>query len=161
MEGRNEYPVLTRTIIGAAMRVHSTLGAGLLESVYEACLAWELRQLGLSVETQKGVPLIYRGVELPSAFRVDMLVEQQVVVEVKNVIRVEPVHLAQTRTYVNLSGAAAGLLINFNSVHLKDGIRAFRARPSTTEPALRPSILPSFLPAFPTPATSRGDDNGE
>ena len=114
---------LTSRIIGAAMRVHSELGPGLLESVYQKCMEQELREAGLTVGAEVIVPLRYRGKCLiEDAFRIDLLVEDLVVVELKAVDEVKAVHKKQLLTYLKLAGKPVGLLINFNSVLLKDGI---------------------------------------
>ncbi len=114
---------ITDTIIGSAIAVHRELGPGLLESAYEACLAFELADRGLSVERQKGLPVIYRDVKLDCGYRIDLLVEEKVIVELKAVERVEPIHTAQLLSYLKLSGCKLGLLINFNVKVLKNGIR--------------------------------------
>jgi GxxExxY protein len=114
---------ITETVIGAAIAVHRELGPGLLESAYEACLALELAERGLCFERQKEVPLVYRGVKVECGYRVDFLVERQVVVELKAVDGLEPVHEAQLLSYLKLSGSKVGLLINFNVTVLKNGIR--------------------------------------
>ena len=105
------------------MKVHTFLGPGLLESAYEPCLAHELRKRGLRVECQVPVSIIYDGVRVETAFRMDMLVEGLVVVELKAVVKVVAVHEVQTLTHLRLSHKRVGLLINFHVVHLKDGIR--------------------------------------
>ena len=114
---------ITQAIIGAAIDVHRELGPGLLESAYEACLAYELLQRGLHVERQKELPLHYRDVTLDCAYRIDLLVEEAVVVEVKSVDRLEPIHEAQLLSYLRLAGKHLGLLINFNVKVLKTGIK--------------------------------------
>jgi GxxExxY protein len=114
---------LTRAIVGGAIAVHRTLGPGLLESAYRAYLACELELRGLHVETELPVRLRYRGRELDCGFRLDLVVNHRVIVELKSVRRFEPVHLAQLVTYVRLSGMPVGLLLNFNVLVLKDGIR--------------------------------------
>jgi GxxExxY protein len=114
---------ITEAVIGAAIAVHRELGPGLLESAYEACLAYELTERGLNVERQKGLPVIYRGVLLDCGYRIDLLVEGQVVVELKMVERVEPIHEAQLLSYLKLSGCKVGLLISFNVKVLKNGIK--------------------------------------
>ena len=114
---------ITEKIIGAAIVVHKELGPGLLESAYEACLAYELTQNGLNFERQKGLPLNYRGVHLDCGYRIDLLVETQVVVEVKAVEKSELIHEAQLLSYLKLSKCPVGLLINFNVEVLKNGIR--------------------------------------
>jgi GxxExxY protein len=114
---------ITESIIGAAIEVHRALGPGLLESAYEACLAFELAQRGLSVEQQKPLPVIYREVKLDCGYRLDLLIEEQVIVEVKAVDRLTPIHQAQLLSYLRLSSCKVGLLINFNVKVLKDGLR--------------------------------------
>jgi GxxExxY protein len=109
-------------IVDAGMKVHSFLGPGLLESAYEACLVHELRRRGLRVATQVGLPIVYEGLELELGYRLDLLVEDTVVIEIKSVEEVRPVHKAQLLSYLRLSGKKLGLLLNFNSLHLKDGI---------------------------------------
>jgi GxxExxY protein len=116
---------ITESVIGAAIAVHRELGPGLLESAYEACLAYELNEKKLKVERQKSVSLIYRGVHLDSGYRLDFLVEDKVVVEVKAVDKLEPIHEAQLISYLKLSGCKVGLLINFKVNTLKHGIRRF------------------------------------
>ena len=116
---------ITEAIIGAAIAVHKELGPGLLESAYEACLAYELAERKLKVERQKGLPVTYHGVQLDCGYRIDLLVEGLVVVELKAVERLEPIHQAQMLSYLRLSGCKVGLLINFNVKVLKNGIRRF------------------------------------
>ena len=116
---------VSHAIIGAAMRVHTELGPGLLESTYTACLQYELGQDGLRSASQVGLPVEYHGVKLELGYRMDLLVEELIVVEIKSVDAVSPVHQAQLLSYLKLSGKSIGLLINFNVVHLKDGIRRF------------------------------------
>jgi len=107
------------------MITHTALGPGLLESAYEVCLAAELRERGLDVRQQVPVPLIYKGRKLDVAYRLDLLVNDCVIVEIKCVSKLLPVHDAQLISYLKLSGRRAGLLINFNVPHLKEGIRRF------------------------------------
>jgi GxxExxY protein len=114
---------LTHAILGCAMKVHAILGPGLLESAYEACLFYELMQAGLSVQKQKAIPLIYKDVEQDVGYRIDFLVEDRVIVELKAVDELNPVHTAQVITYLKLANCEIGLLINFNVVSLKDGIK--------------------------------------
>ncbi|MGA2958110.1 MAG: GxxExxY protein [Thermodesulfobacteriota bacterium] len=114
---------ITEAVIGAAIVVHKELGPGLLESAYEACLAYELAEKGLKIERQKGLPLRYRGVLLDCGYRLDLLVESQVVVKVKAVEKIELIHEAQLLSYLKLSKCQLGLLINFNVEVLKNGIR--------------------------------------
>ncbi|MGA2149797.1 MAG: GxxExxY protein [Bryobacteraceae bacterium] len=116
---------ITQAIIGAAIQVHRVLGPGLLESAYEACLAFELKKRGLSVEQQKPLPLIYEQVKLDCGYRIDLLVEGVVVVEVKSIDALAPIHEAQVMSCLKLSGCKVALLINFNVPLLKDGIRRF------------------------------------
>ncbi len=125
MSERERLNKITETIIGAAIQVHRTLGPGLLESAYVACLAYELEKKGLVVEQQKPVPLVYEDVRLECGYRMDLLVERSVVVEVKSIDALAPIHEAQTLSYLRLSGCRLALLINFNVTILKDGIRRF------------------------------------
>ena len=115
--------LLTGGIIDAAMKVHTALGAGLLESAYEACLAFELEKQGRMVATQVRLPVLYESVTIDAGYRIDMLVDDEVIVEIKAVETLIPVHEAQLLTYLKLSGKRIGLLINFNVPHLKNGIK--------------------------------------
>jgi GxxExxY protein len=114
---------LTNTIIGAAIYVHRMLGPGLLESAYEDCLAWALTNRGVGVQRQRILPVTFEGQQIESAYRIDLLIEKAVIVEVKAVERVLAVHEAQLRTYLRLSGLKTGLLLNFLVPVMKDGIR--------------------------------------
>ena len=114
---------LSKIIIGMGIEVHTELGPGLLESTYEECLYYELRKNGFKVEKQKQLPLTYKEVNLEVGYRIDLLVEDKVVVEIKAVETLNDVHLAQTLTYPKLSKCKLGLLINFNVYRLKDGIK--------------------------------------
>jgi GxxExxY protein len=114
---------ISGAVVDAAMKVHSALGPGLLESVYLACLVHELQQRGFRTAVQLPLPVVYEGVRLDLGFRLDLLVEMFVVVEIKAVEAITPVHQAQLLTYLKLSHKHIGLLINFNVVHLRDGIR--------------------------------------
>ena len=114
---------ITGTIVTAAMKVHSELGPGLLESAYEACMAHELRKQGLRVAKQVALPVIYDGERIELGYRIDLLVEDLVVVEIKCVETINPVHEAQLLSYIRLSGKNVGLLINFHVAHLRDGIK--------------------------------------
>jgi GxxExxY protein len=116
---------VSHAVITAAMKVHTELGPGLLESTYTACLQYELVQAGFRSAAQVGLPVVYREVKLELGYRMDLLVEDLVVVEVKSADGISPVHQAQVLSYLKLSGKSIGLLINFNVVHLKDGIRRF------------------------------------
>jgi GxxExxY protein len=113
----------SHAVIDAALRVHSALGAGMLESTVEACLLYELNHLGLHVQRQVRLPVVYRGVTLPTAYRVDFIIEECLIVEIKCVEKLLPVHLAQLLSYLKLSKLKLGLLINFNVPHLRQGIR--------------------------------------
>ena len=114
---------LTDAIIGAAITVHRELGPGLLESVYEKCLAFELADRGLSVSTQKEIPVRYKNLTFDCSFRADLIVENKVLVELKSIDQLLPVHTAQVLTYLKLSNLRTGLLINFNVPLLKNGIK--------------------------------------
>ena len=116
---------VTHAIIGAAMKVHSALGPGLLESAYEACLVHELRKAGLKVEQQVELPVNYDSVRIDLGYRIDLVVNDCVIVELKCVERIAPVHEAQLISYMRLSKKNVGLLINFHVRHLKDGIKRF------------------------------------
>ena len=116
---------LTEMIIRAAMRVHTALGPGLLESAYEACLVHELLKAGLSARSQVELPVIYDGLTLDIGYRIDVLVENLVIIELKAVDTVLPIHKAQLISYLKLSGNDVGLLINFNVLQLRDGIERF------------------------------------
>ena len=113
----------TEAIIGAAIEVHRELGPGLLESAYEACLFYELTQRGLDVLGQVKLPITYKGVELDQGYKIDLLVQRSVVVEVKAVDRLDAIHEAQLLSYLKLSGCKVGLLLNFNVRVLRDGIK--------------------------------------
>jgi GxxExxY protein len=114
---------LTERIIGCAIEVHRVLGPGLLESAYEECLAFELAHAGLAVDRQVALPIIYKDVRLDCGYRIDIVVENAVIVELKTVEAILPVHEAQLLTYLRLSGKSLGLILNFNAASLKSGIR--------------------------------------
>lgn len=114
---------LSKVVLDCAMKVHTELGPGLLESVYEACLEFELKNRGISVERQKPIPVEYQNVKLDCGFRLDLFVESKVILELKAVDSLNDIHLAQTLTYLKLTGCKLALLINFNVVHLKNGIK--------------------------------------
>lgn len=118
-----EINQITQQILKCAFDVHSALGPGLLESAYEECLFYELIQSGLYVQKQKALPLIYKEVKLDAGYRIDLLVENKVVVEIKSVDVFTDVHTAQVLTYLKLSGCKIGLLLNFNVASLKHGIK--------------------------------------
>ena len=113
---------ITGTIINCAIEVHRALGPGLLESAYEACPAFELVEHGLEIERQKPLPVVYRGVKLDCGYRLDILVEESVIVEIKVVDTLAPIHKAQLLSYLRLSECKVGLLINFNVKVLKSGV---------------------------------------
>jgi len=112
-----------KQILDCAFRIHTALGPGLLESAYEECLYYELHQQGFIVEKQKPMPLIYQEVKLEIGYRLDIIVEGKVIIEIKSVDAFNEVHFAQILTYLKLSGCKLGLLVNFNVRHLKDGIK--------------------------------------
>jgi GxxExxY protein len=114
---------LSAKVIDAAIKVHRELGPGLLESAYEVCLAYELRDSGLMVETQKPLPVMYRGVKLDCGYRLDIVVEGEIILELKAVEKLLPIHEAQLISYLRLSGISLGLLVNFHSQLLKDGLK--------------------------------------
>ncbi len=114
---------LSKIVIGLAIKVHRNLGPGLLESAYEECLFYELKRAGLYVEKQKAMPLIYDDVKLDVGYRMDLFVEQKLVIEIKSVESLNDIHLAQVLTYLKLSKSKLGLLINFNVTLLKNGIK--------------------------------------
>ena len=120
-----EINQITHEILDSAYKVHSALGPGLLESAYKACLAYELRKKGLRVEVEKPVPVVYEEVKLDCGYRMDLLVEDQVVVELKTVDAYIAVHFAQVLTHLKFGNKKVGLLINFNVKSLKDGIKRF------------------------------------
>ena len=117
------YQELTSSILSCAYKVHSALGPGLLESAYEECLYYELDKIGIEVIKQKPMPLIYHEKKLDLGYRIDLFVENKVIIEIKAVDAVNPVHMAQLMTYLKLSGCRIGFLINFNVQSLKDGIK--------------------------------------
>lgn len=123
MKTREELDLISKGIIGAAIEVHRELGAGLLESAYEACLQYELESRGFTVRRQLELPVNYRGVRIDAGFRIDLLVNDCVIVELKAVERLEKIHEAQTQTYLKLTELHLGLLMNFNGLRLTDGLR--------------------------------------
>lgn len=114
---------ISSKIIGAAIEVHKQLGPGLLESTYEICLAFELRELGLEVSQQVALPVVYKDVKLDAGYRIDLIVENKVIVEIKSVEALADIHTAQLLTYLKLKDLKLGLLINFNSVKAIDGVK--------------------------------------
>jgi GxxExxY protein len=123
MEEKDRLDQISRRIIGAAIEVHRHLGPGLLESAYQTCLAFELRQRGLKVEEQKPLPVIYKDVRLDCGYRLDLLVEDTVVVEIKAIEQPAPIHDAQLLSYLRISGKSVGLLLNFHVRVLKGGLK--------------------------------------
>ena len=116
---------LSYEIIGVAYQVHSELGPGLLESTYEVCLEYELIKRGFKVERQKALPVIYDDKKLDAGYRIDLLVEDSIIVELKSVAAIEPIHKAQIMTYLKISELSLGLLLNFNVTDMKKGINRF------------------------------------
>lgn len=114
---------ITNMVIGAAMKIHSAIGPGVLESVYRKCLQHELHKSGLAVQAEMKLPVLYDGRVLESGYRLDLLVQNQVVIELKCVDDLLPIHKAQLLTYLRLANKSIGLLLNFNVVHMRDGIR--------------------------------------
>ena len=114
---------LSKIVFDLGMKVHKSLGPGLLESVYEECLFFELKKYGLSLEKQKALPLIYDEIKLDAGYRVDLFVEKKLIIEIKSVEALNELHFAQLLTYLKLSNCKLGLLINFNTVLFKNGVR--------------------------------------
>ncbi len=114
---------MTEKVIGAAIEVHRHLGPGLLESAYEECLCWELNQAGIAVRREVPLPVVYKEVKLDVGYRLDVVVESRLIVELKTVERLLPIHEAQLLTYLKLGGIKTGLLLNFHTAVLKDGIK--------------------------------------
>jgi len=117
------HEAVTERVLGSAMKVHSALGAGCLESTYDACLRYQLAKDGVSFEHQVRLPVMYDEIQIDAGYRIDFLVEKCVIVELKAVEKLHPLHLAQVLTYLKLSNHEIGLLINFNVPHLRDGIK--------------------------------------
>ena len=113
---------ISSKIIGAAIEVHKQLGPGLLESTYETCLAYELKQMGLDVKQQQALPVVYKEVKLDAGYRIDLLIENKVIIEIKSVEALADIHTAQLLTYLKLKDLKLGLLINFNSVRVVTGL---------------------------------------
>jgi GxxExxY protein len=114
---------LSNLVLGAGLKVHQRLGPGLLESTYQECLFYEIHKLGLNIEKQKALPLVYEEVKLELGYRIDLMVERKPIIEIKSVDALNDVHLAQILTYLRLSNCKMGLLLNFNVVLFKNGIR--------------------------------------
>lgn len=119
---KDEVDRLSKEVIGAAIEVHRHLGPGLLESVYEECLCRELEIRGINFQRQISLPIKYKGTRIDAAYRVDLLIDEQIILELKSVARIEPIHEAQLLTYLKLTNLWLGLVINFNVPLLKDGI---------------------------------------
>lgn len=120
-----ELNKISYDIIGCAYKVHSKLGPGLLESIYQVCLEYELKKIGYSVESEKALPIVYHDIKLEAGYRIDLLVSKRLIVELKSVESINDVHIAQILTYMKLSGIKLDLLINFNVKDLKQGIKRF------------------------------------
>ncbi len=129
---------ITETIIGVAINVHRELGPGLLESAYETCMVYDLLQTGLKIEQQKPLPIIYRGVKLECGYRLDLMIENEVIVEIKSIEKLLPIHQAQSLSYLKLSNCNVGLLINFNVKILKNGIQRIVNNFPDSQRTLRP-----------------------
>ena len=114
---------ISKIVVDCAIKIHKNLGPGLLESAYEECMYYELKKFGLTVDKQKALPLVYEDIKLEIGYRIDLIIENKVIVEIKSVDTLNDVHLAQILTYIKLSQCKLGLLINFNVAFLKNGIR--------------------------------------
>ncbi|NLS91607.1 MAG: GxxExxY protein [Planctomycetaceae bacterium] len=123
MKTKEQLEVMAQVVVDSIVRVHRALGPGLLESAYQACLAHELRKRGIAVETEVPQPVEYDGVRIDAGYRLDMLVEQEIIIENKSVQALAPIHEAQLLTYLKLSGRRLGFLINWNVPLVKDGIK--------------------------------------
>ena len=123
MDQEERLNKITETIIGVAINIHRALGTGLLESAYEACMVYDLIQVGMKVEQQKPLPVVYRGVKLECGYRLDLMIENEVVVEIKSIDKLLPIHKAQLMSYLKLADCKVGLLINVNVEILKSGIQ--------------------------------------
>ena len=123
MDQEERLNKITETIIGVAINIHRALGTGLLESAYEACMVYDLIQVGMKVEQQKPLPVVYRGVKLECGYRLDLMIENEVIVEIKSIDKLLPIHKAQLMSYLKLADCKVGLLINVNVEILKSGIQ--------------------------------------
>jgi len=119
----DELNRLSSETIGAAIEVHRNLGPGLLESAYESCLSWELRQRGFDVEKQVPVPIRYKGLTLDEGYRIDLLVEKKLMLELKSIDKLQPIHMAQVLTYLKMTGLKMALILNFNVLFMRSGIK--------------------------------------
>lgn len=122
---KENEPDISRIVVDAAFKVHNALGAGLLENAYEECLFYELVRRKLKVEKQKTLPIVYEDIRIEAGYRLDMVVEDKLAAELKSVEKIMPVHTAQILTYLKLSGKKTGLLINFNTPLIKEGIKRY------------------------------------
>lgn len=120
-----KFDELSKKVIGCAIEVHKQLGPGLLENTYKQCLAFELSQIGINFQLEAELPVVYKNVKINCGYRIDVLVENQIIIELKSVDSLKPVHEAQILTYMKLSNINIGLLINFNEKLLKSGIKRF------------------------------------
>jgi GxxExxY protein len=136
---QTERDEVSGRVIGAAIEVHRHLGSGLLESAYEECLCFELHERGITYDRQVPLPIIFKGHRLDAGYRMDIIVEQQLIVEVKSVDQLTPIHEAQVLTYLRLSGLQTGLLLNFNTVLLKHGLRRYKLSSSACSAVDLPS----------------------
>ena len=118
-----EFDELSNKVIGCALEVHRNLGPGLLESTYEQCLAYEMKTAGMAFKLQHALPVEYKNIKLDCGYRIDMLVDNSIIIELKSVDKILPIHQAQLLTYMKLADISIGLLINFNVKYLKDGIK--------------------------------------
>jgi len=118
-----EFDELSNQVIGCALEVHRNLGPGLLESTYEQCLAYELKTVGIPFKLQHPLPVEYKNIRLDCGYRIDVLIGDSIIVELKSVDKILPIHQAQLLTYMKLAGISIGLLVNFNVKYLKDGIK--------------------------------------
>ena len=118
-----EFDELSNQVIGCALEVHRNLGPGLLESTYEQCLAYEMKAAGIAFKLQHALPVEYKNIKLDCGYRIDMLVDNSIIIELKSVDKILPIHQAQLLTYMKLADISIGLLINFNVKYLKDGIK--------------------------------------
>ena len=123
MDQEERLNKITETIIGVAINIHRALGQGLLESAYEVCMVYDLIQVGMKVEQQKPLPVVYRGVKLECGYRLDLMIENEVIVEIKSIDKLLPIHKAQLMSYLKLADCKVGLLINVNVEILKSGIQ--------------------------------------
>jgi GxxExxY protein len=121
-----EINLITEKIIGCAIEVHKRLGPGLLESAYEECLSFELKNIGLKIDRQVAVPVVYKDIKLECGYRIDILVENSIIIELKSIDAFAPVHEAQILTYMKFANKSIGLLINFNVTLLKNGIKRYK-----------------------------------